>query len=342
MRQMIECRMKAPVANLARLAQLVVVAGLVLPPVSTWGLGRWPNDVIQLGDPRANAVVRVWDIVSSGVGTGTVIDIKPDTRTGGVWLCVLTADHVVGHGSAWQIGFGNIDQGWQYSASVMFRGPQNPDGSWVDLALLGVHVPNPAILPPMKLPALVARNSYYMIVAGFGLQGNPDVARTYVAFSGSYGVFRSGNNTIAAMEQSPDLRSGNKNYKFQSLRYHLQFNPANQWPPQTGTAHIFSGDSGGPSFQVYDLNGDGDYDDPDEWRLVGVHSTSERRRNIPDRDGDGQPEEQALEGYRSRDVSVWDYRDWIREQCAAVPEPASMVALAVGLLGLVARRRRVK
>ncbi len=272
-------------------------------------------------------------------------NLKPDPRLGGVWLCVLTADHVVSDSNAWRIGFGNINQGWQYNAPIRIRGPRNPDETWVDLALLGVHVPDPTALPEIALPTLSAPQGNQLIVAGFGNKGDldPQVPRSYLALSGTYGVFRSGQNEIVAIEQSPENRDPDtdKIYKFQSLKYQLRFTPADRWPPQTGTAYPFAGDSGGPSFQAVDLNRDGDTDDPGEWRLVGVHSSGEIDP-VEDMNGDMKPEARALEGHTACDVSVGNYIRWINEKCDAIPEPASMVALAVGLLGLVARRRRSK
>ncbi|GBC94027.1 hypothetical protein HRbin15_02532 [bacterium HR15] len=303
------------------------IVGLLLQllPAPTWGLGRYPGDTLPAGHPRANAVVRVLN-VGIGVGTGTVIHIKPDS-TGGGWLCVLTADHVVGDGNTWRIGFGNLDQGWQYEAPIMFRGPQNPDGTWVDLAMLGVRVPNLANLPQMELPTPSAPLHYYLTVAGFGLQGNPAGPRFYDAGNNTYGVYRSGFNTIDR-EEPGSVSTSTKSYRFDALKYDLDFLPPNGWPPQEGEAHLFSGDSGGPSFQS--TTGDPETGD---WFLVGVHSYSQRTIFS---NGD----ERASEGAISADVRVGSYLDWIHQTCELVPEPASLLALAAGLVGLAFRRRR--
>jgi hypothetical protein len=116
------------------------------------------------------------------------------------------------------------------------------------------------------------------------------------------------------------------------MLYDLDFGPPGQWPPAVGEAHLFFGDSGGPSFQGVDLNGDGDIDDPGEWILVGVHSAAQL-----DTDNNSW---WADAGYLSVDVSVGFYLNWIEQTCDMVPEPASVIALAVGLMGLAYGRRR--
>lgn len=312
----------------ALLSALLVAT--LLSPITAWGLGRHPGDDNRLlpGSTKANAVVRV-----NNDGSGTVFSIKRDRQGDGGWLCVLTADHVnapIGSG----IGFGSGNN-LPYEVTHRFRAPNR-----VDLAVLGVRVPNLGLLPQMLLPSLSdVNNNLDLIVAGYGDKGDvrQNTPNAYVATLGSYGTFRSGKNTIDAVEAG-----GSGPYQNQVIRFDLDFtrNPNQNWPPQFGEAYLFSGDSGGPSFQAQDLNGDGDTDDPGEWRLVGVHSYS-RPGDFLDTNGDGQVDiEVVYEGYNSFDVHVWTYRGWIGESCALVPEPASLIALAVGLAGLAYRRRK--
>jgi hypothetical protein len=311
-----------------RVLSLVAWTGLVayLSSPAAWGLGRWPSDVLPAGDPRANAVVRVLGV---GAGTGTVIAIKPDAHGPGGWLCVLTADHVVRNAQNVQIGFGNLPAGWSYLAPLVFLGPQNSNGTVVDLAILGVRVNNLGALPQMRLPTLAAPLVPDLIVAGFGIQADPHptISNRYVQVGG-YGTYRSGRNTIDA----GGVATVTPIYQFLAFIYDLDFSPPGQWPPAVGEAHLFPGDSGGPSFQEVDLNGDGDIDDPGEWILVGVHSAAQL-----DTDNNSL---RADEGYLSVDVSVGSYLNWIEQTCDMVPEPASVIALAVGLMGLAYGRRR--
>jgi len=332
-----------------RVLSLVAWTGLVvyLASPAAWGLGRWPSDVLPAGDPRANAVVRVGRQVGNqfvGLGTGTVIDIKRDAQGPGGWLCVLTADHVVRGEQNLRIGFGNLRNlpaDWPYRVPqrLVFLGPQDPEDPTgarvVDLAILGVRVDDLNALPQMRLPTLTLGAplpDVPLIVAGFGIQADPDpnIRDRYVGPRRSYGTYRSGRNTI----EEDGVRSGYTTllatYRFRALTYDLDFfYPPGQWPPtdpqrDLGEAHLFSGDSGGPSFQA----------DGNEWFLVGVHSGTNPPR------GRDAINEWANAGDLSIDVSVGFYLDWINQTCEMVPEPASLIALAVGLMGLAYGRRR--
>lgn len=105
------------------------------------------NTRVNLPADIRNAIVRIGIDDGSGAGSGTVIHVKP--AAGGWWLCVLTADHVVGDAQTWSIGFreGGIPRDredydrLEFRATRMFRGPQNNnDNTWVDLAMLGVFI----------------------------------------------------------------------------------------------------------------------------------------------------------------------------------------------------------
>lgn len=290
---------------------------------------------ISLSTRIRNAIVRVGAEGGQVGGTGTVIHVK--TAPNGWWLCVLTADHVVAHRSNWAVGFGNgsIPNGtgsYEFGASVMFRGPQLPNGAWVDLAMLGVFVADingngemdeiPEMTPiPVGDPNDLA---YYVVVAGYGQRGDVN-ERSYTIIN-EYGIFVYGVNFWENPNgEHGEVYDGNtgKLYQYLALRADLDFYP-DQPPIRIGDAHILPGDSGGPSLQ-------GLYNGQEwEWYVTGVHSASQfdRERN------------RVLEGSSWWDVHTWAYRNWIAQSCEAVPEPSSVGVLLLGALGLIAYRCR--
>lgn len=311
-----------------------------------WSVARHPGDVNVPAELR-NATVRI--LSSGGSGSGTVINIRRDAQGHGGWLCVLTADHVVGPYNGWQIGFGNIADGWQYNAQVMIRGPQNAGGTRVDLAMLGVRVDNLRTLPNLLLPVpdVPFANMNDVVIAGYGDTGriNPNRPNAYELVQ-DYGTYRNGAERIERdnIPHAWNDRDANNQlitaYEFRALEYKLSFAPAGQWPPNSGDAYFLSGDSGGPSTMWRDLNNNGQVD-AGEVRLVGVHSTSQTAVDLNgnNREDNGEP---YNAGFFSHDVRVGSYLNWVNQSCAAVPEPASMTALGIGLLALLTRRRRSK
>lgn len=85
------------------------------------------------------------------------------------------------------------------------------------------------------------------------------------------------------------------------------------------------GDSGGPVFVEVD----------GVWYVAGVHSFLLDAAAFGAPWGNGQPD--ARYGDMLGSVRVDYYTNWIN---ATVPEPTSMTALAIGVVGLLARRRR--
>lgn len=320
-----------------------------------WSVARHPDADVDIPEGLRLATVRILGFTGDrgSLGSGTVISIKRDAQGHGGWLCVLTADHNVGHHSDWKIGFRNgtdwSDENNVYTAQIMIRGPRNIDRTWVDLAMLGVRVDDLRRLPNLLLPTpgmpYAGKND--VVIAGFGSTGRIDRGlRNAYRLVPDYGTYRNGNETIhnrgVIIEQ--ELRDANGNllklYKSILLEYSLSFAPTGAWPPLFGDAYFLSGDSGGPTTQWKDLNNNGQVD-PGEVRLVGVHSFSNTALDLNGNNRED-ADEPYFSGYRSYDVQVGYYLNWIERSCAAVPEPASMTALGVGLLALLARRRRNK
>lgn len=293
------------------------------------------NTRVNLPADIRNAIVRIG---ITGIndrlygGSGTVIHVKP--ADGGWWLCVLTADHVVGNARTLSTGFrgGGFPRDredydrLEFRATRVIRGPyNNNDNTWVDLAMLGVLIRdangNGQLDEIPNIPnhiAIAAPPNNNLVAAGYGDQGRRGQLNGVTGYFivHQYGTFENGRNTWrnAAGEAYALGR-----YRFTALRTTLDFTD------NSGDAYILSGDSGGPSLQ---LNGN-------DWILTGVHSGSQG----VDIDGDG-VDDFVAQGFLSTDVRLANYTNWINNACAAVPEPFSLTALCTGLLGLLLRRRK--
>jgi len=322
-----------------RVLSLVAWTGLVayLASPAAWGLARWPdnNNALPDNDRRAKAVVRILPINQGwplGVGSGVVIGSRRDARGNG-WLCVLTAAHVVAGADAAWIGFDNIQRdqpfgvNWRFDTNVIFRHPRD-----VDLAILGVRVDNlDGILRDMTVPSLpiaAPQEGASVIMAGFGMWAVPDRwdnRRRYIEppednQRDPYGTYRSGTDRIH-QRRVDTTRTERGVWTQQILSFHLEFR-GEGWPPDEGDACLFPGDSGGPSFMQ----------SGESWLLVGIHTGGKAAQE--------NGRWYANAGITSADVDVSFYRGWIERTCRIVPEPASVIALAVGLMGLAYGRRR--
>lgn len=285
-------------------------------------------------DPIRNAIVRVEmdEGGSTFAGTGTVIEVHSDGVGLGGWICVLTADHVVREstgalGGTFRVGFGDEGGGGVEfsSASTTINvagGPANGTDR-VDLGILGVRVADMTTLPAFALPTLSAVDDGTTIyLSGYGDQATLDGPNRRYDVVPTFGSILSGFNGVDDQAEF-SMASGSFTYRFDSLEASTMFGPPAPDPAIQGEAHVLAGDSGGPSWTPFDTG----------WGLVGVHSVSETHV--------GGGSETVEEGDRLWDVRVASYSTWIDLTCdAVVPEPASFVVIAIGVLGAAARRRR--
>ncbi len=282
-----------------------------------------------------NAIVRVSGITGSeidGGGSGTVIQIHPVAH--GWWLCVLTADHVVGFSERWAIGFGNGGYATgtrtgEFTANIMYRGPVTIGDARADIALLGVFVAdmngNGQLdeIPEITPLSVAEPPHYYIVAAGYGWWGYPGDPRRYNTLQ-TYGLFENGRNTWDnpdSVEYEDITHPRGQRYFYQRLRANLDFFPWWDWPPSEGEAMVLPGDSGGPTLQ-FDEYG------TRRWFLTGVHSVGQGGESF------------VQEGAMWADVHAGHYQNWINQACDTIPEPGSLCALALGTLSLLVCRRR--
>jgi hypothetical protein len=171
-----------------------------------------------------------------------------------------------------------------------------------------------------------------MTMVGFGLTGVLRADGTGYNDAGGTGVRRSARNTTDA-RAAVNLGGGITNSV--SLFYDLDGAPGvpmdsntlGGGDPVVGEGGIIFGDSGGAWLVDTGVN---------NWRLVGVNSFV---ANAGGSGGNGGNSAFMDWGDQGGAVDVNFYSAWI-EQNAPVPEPASMIALGLGVFALAARRRK--
>lgn len=307
----------------------LAILALLTCSLGAHGIGRYKfengkvvDKDIDLPIEVFNSVVRIGDSAS-----GVVYRLKlddPNNKDSGGWMCVLTADHV----SGMKVGFGNSGGGGlTLDATIRIEGPKTgkKDGldTYLDLAMLGVRFNKLSDLPKLGDHAIAKLDKDIRVVqAGYGPGASVDyIAGSYYS-DRKYGNYRSWDNEKTSINPNYDRKKDDESrlYQFVGLEGRLYFTRNGR--DRYASSYLFHGDSGGPTFQKVG----------DSWKLVGVHSGAQFFK-------DDAGQEYVPSGSVWTDVHLADYNDWIMRSCDAVPEPASLAALAGGLALLRCRRR---
>lgn len=320
---------------------------------------------VPKGVGKLDSVVRVYG--DDGAGTGSVIAKIPDPFDQNYYLlCVLTANHVVWDDGYYnrnlKVGFHNkgADNALDYSAWIVGEGrfkniEVNNEQTRPDLAVLGVRVPKMEFfnrLRPLSLDSDRPTGAGFSVV-GYGVtadrfdkdgDGNWDGYlhdRSNPAHD--YGLKRFANNRI----RNPKVWVEDNKWKYWAMEWNLLA----IGPGVGGHGNAWVGDSGGP-YLVYDPwtitvkpPHPHNPEDVDVFtdKIIGVHTLGETAWFGDDWPNRGDPPRFMKKniGFKSWGVPMFaEYREWIEMECMNVPEPASMTALLVGTLYVLARRRR--
>jgi hypothetical protein len=292
---------------------LVSVAAVVLLTQSAWGIVR-RDDVADsqytnlANQPQFAAVGKVL-VGSTGAGSGTVI-------ANGWW--VLTAAHVVAGASVSSISF-QIGAS-TYTAQNVFIHPSYSFPT-ADIALIELNAPVAGVTPAQIYTGTneIGKQGHSV---GYGSTGTGITG--YI--SNTYGTKRAMRNIIDLIIFPNGTISPNGTILLSDFDSPGDANnglgSGSSPTPLDLEGIVAPGDSGGPVF----------IEEGGIWYIAGVHSF------ISDPGppaGNGQND--ARYGDIMGSTRVSSYAGWIN---SVVPEPASMTALAIGLIGLLARRRR--
>lgn len=310
------------------------------------GFASGPHDQLSNHQP----VVRVlWDKgggANNGEfeGTGTVIDVK--RVNGDNWLCVLTADHVVSsngtHNGATRnkpgIQFGNsaVDTGNSsyLQAGVVKRA--GPTKKW-DLTVLGINI-GQLTFQKSKIelldPVGGILDSFSLL--GYGNEGRLNAAAGGYVSQGKYGKQRYMNSGIKQFIANQSLFGGYVNdvVEYEVVNPNLPTSPFGSGTP-------FDADSGSPYYLT-----DEKFDEDKEFfyrtdSIFAVHHGTSIDVDTPARTKVWAGNPSGASATLNYGVHLnATYHDWIKQQCAMVPEPTSMAALALGSLLALGRRRK--
>ena len=291
---------------------LVSVAAIVLLTQSAWGIVR-RHDVADsqytglANQPQFAAVGKVF--AGTSAGSGTVI-------ANGWW--VLTAAHVVFgvpvSSVSFQIGAAT------YNAQNVYIYP-GYSGITHDIALIELNAPVAGVTPAQIYTGTneIGKQGHSV---GYGLTGTG----TTGFINNTYGTKRAMRNIIDLIIFPDGTINPNGTILLSDFDSpggtNNSLGSGSSPTPLDLEGMGAPGDSGGP---VFILEGG-------VWYIAGVHSFI---GDLGPPAGNGQAD--ARYGDILGSTRVSSYAGWIN---SVVPEPASMTALAIGLIGLLARRRR--
>ncbi|MBL9031938.1 MAG: hypothetical protein JNM80_09550 [Phycisphaerae bacterium] len=328
--------------------------------------------------PYGNRINSVVAITNGFIGSGTIIDKRPDPNPNFGWLCVLTANHVVdpqdpsivaggGFTGPHTIHVGNNLNSALESfggASNIVKYGQRPVAQGglggVDIAVLGVRVPvnSPAytLLTPVSMvavnPQQLVNDRARFSEIGFGGTGNFGPGGiTRAAFDGEK---RFQNNEIERFENVNDGY-----YNYQGIQWDMNKaaapDPGGNHPLLVAEGISYGGDSGGPYMTTNSLftsvsafTRDGP-NDPTNWpgglmefysnSIMAVHTRGNTTRIVGNLDPYTNLAANPPTHTWGTGVPLTQARiDWIGQQCAMIPAPTTLGVLFAA--GIVAIRRR--
>lgn len=279
-------------------------------------------------------------------GTGTIIGNVNQQGQG--WYCILTADHVVstnGPGDPTAAGIGAVqmnsvgnggDDGvaaWPVMSGYAIRTKSLfGAASAVDLALVAVNYGAYNAGNDIFVRNLVNDNSHRTFsIIGFGQEARR-VATGYQGV-GNYGTQRYENNVVN--RYAPNFSNGG--YTYDAVTSKIIFDPGTVFP---GTGAAYDGDSGAPLFTSGVASEPGQGISYYAYDVFGVHQG-----------GQGRGAGRQFRDYGMDQYHVWlggttgthdgqNYISHINRVCGMVPEPSTLVALSLGALALLRRRRK--
>jgi hypothetical protein len=290
---------------------LVSVAAVVLLTQSAWGIVRRDDvdDDQYTGLASQPQFAAVGKVFGAGAGSGTVI-------ANGWW--VLTAAHVVAGAPSSSISF-QIGAS-TYTAQNVFIHPSYSFPT-ADIALIELNAPVAGVTPAQIYTGTneIGKQGHSV---GYGSTGTGITG--YI--SNTYGTKRAMRNIIDLIIFPNGTISPNGTILLSDFDSPGDANnglgSGSSPTPLDLEGIVAPGDSGGPVF----------IEEGGIWYIAGVHSFI---------DDLGPPAGNNVADARYGDIMgstrVSSYAGWIN---SVVPEPASMTALAIGLIGLLGRRRR--